>query len=66
MRHRLASPLGLVTAVGTFFGGFALTGSLMWAVPLAVATALGVYLMVDDRTPVRWPTMSMSRTPTAR
>jgi hypothetical protein len=51
MRHRLASPVGLATAVAVFFGVFVLSGSLVVAVPLAAAAALGVYLMVDDRTP---------------
>lgn len=51
MRHRLASPLGLLTAVLVFSGVFALSGRLLLAVPLGAAAAIGVYLMVDDRTP---------------
>lgn len=51
MRHKLAGPAGLGTAVAVFFGTFALTRSPLWASLLAAGAALGVYLMVDDRTP---------------
>ncbi|WBB70783.1 hypothetical protein [Micromonospora sp. WMMD812] len=53
MRHKLAAPAGLITAVVVFVGIFAFTGSLVWSPLLAVAAALGVYLMVDDRTAAR-------------
>lgn len=49
MRRRLATPLGLVTAVLVFGLAYAITRSLLWAPILAAAAALGVYLMLDDR-----------------
>ncbi|MFE9653286.1 hypothetical protein [Micromonospora sp. NPDC006431] len=49
MRRRLAAPVALATAVGAFALVFALTGSLLWAPLLAAAVALGLYLMLDDR-----------------
>ncbi|WP_117210944.1 hypothetical protein [Allorhizocola rhizosphaerae] len=53
MRHRLATPVSLLAAVGVFAGGYALTGSLLWSPVLAAAAAIGVYLMLDDRTPTQ-------------
>jgi len=50
MRHRLATPLSLLTAVGVFAGMYVLTGSLLWSPLLAFGAALGIYLMLDDRT----------------
>ena len=49
-RHRLAAPAGLLAAVVVFVVVFLLTRSLLWPPVLAVALAIGVYLMVDDRT----------------
>ncbi|WP_432971213.1 5-bromo-4-chloroindolyl phosphate hydrolysis family protein [Dactylosporangium sp. CA-233914] len=49
MRRRLAAPVALVAAVAVFGIVFALTGSVLWAPILAVAAAIGVYLMLDDR-----------------
>ncbi|TDC01773.1 hypothetical protein E1091_02190 [Micromonospora fluostatini] len=49
MRRRLAAPAALATAVAVFVGVFAGTGSFLWAPLLAVAAALGVHLMLDDR-----------------
>lgn len=53
MRHKLAAPLALVAAAVVFLGVFALTRSLLWPPLLAVGAALGVYLMVDDRSPLQ-------------
>ncbi|MEV0805352.1 hypothetical protein [Micromonospora sp. NPDC050200] len=53
MRHRLAAPVALAAAVAAFAGVFALTGSLLWSPLLATAIAIGLYLMVDDRTAAR-------------
>lgn len=50
MRRRLAAPVALVAAVVVFAAVFALTSSLLWAPILAVVAAIGVYLMLDDRT----------------
>ena len=53
MRHRLAAPVALAAAVVVFAVVFLVTGSLIWAPLLAVAAAVGLYLMVDDRTAAR-------------
>ncbi|PSK65505.1 hypothetical protein B0E53_02562 [Micromonospora sp. MH33] len=53
MRHRLAAPVALAAAVTTFAAVFLATDSLIWAPLLALATAIGLYLMIDDRTPAR-------------
>jgi hypothetical protein len=53
VRHRLASPVALVAAGAVFAVVFVVTGSLLWSPLLAVAAALGVYLMLDDRSVVR-------------
>ncbi|MFU8870366.1 hypothetical protein [Micromonospora sp. SL4-19] len=53
MRHRLAAPVALAAAVGAFALAFAVTGSLLWSPLLAAATALGLYLMLDDRSAAR-------------
>src|SRR5262249_49187239 len=53
VRHRLAAPVALVAAVAVFAVVFLLTGSLLWSPLLAVAGALGVYLMLDDRSALR-------------
>ncbi|SCG39468.1 hypothetical protein [Micromonospora inositola] len=53
MRRRLAAPLALAAAVAAFALVFAVTGSLLWAPLLAVAAALGLYLMLDDRSATR-------------
>jgi hypothetical protein len=53
VRRKLAAPAALVSAVGVFAMVFLATRSLLWAPILAVVAALGVYLMVDDRTPVQ-------------
>jgi hypothetical protein len=54
VRHKLAAPAGLGTAVVVFFGIFVLTGYNLWLPPLlALPAALGVYFMVDDRTPAQ-------------
>ncbi|MFJ6195404.1 hypothetical protein [Micromonospora sp. NPDC092111] len=50
MRHRFAAPVALTVAVAAFAGVFAVTGSLLWSPLLAAAAALGLYLMLDDRT----------------
>jgi hypothetical protein len=49
MRRRLAGPVGLVTAAAVFVGVFLITHSLVWPPLLALGAALGVYLMLDDR-----------------
>lgn len=51
--RRVAAPLALLVAVGTFAGLFAATGSLLWSPLLAALAALGVYLMADSRTPAQ-------------
>ncbi|MFF5171516.1 5-bromo-4-chloroindolyl phosphate hydrolysis family protein [Micromonospora sp. NPDC000089] len=53
MRHRLAAPVALVAAVAVFAVVFLVTDSLIWAPLLALAAAVGLYLMVDDRSPAR-------------
>ena len=53
MRRRLATPVSLVVAVLVFAGVFAFTRSLLWAPLLALAAAVGVYFMLDDRTPLQ-------------
>ncbi|MFE9201994.1 hypothetical protein [Micromonospora sp. NPDC007230] len=53
MRRRLAAPVALAAAVGAFALVFAITGSLLWAPLLAAAVALGLYLMLDDRSAAR-------------
>ncbi len=53
MRHRLAPPVALAAAVGAFTLVFTLTDSLLWSPLLAAAIALGLYLMLDDRTATR-------------
>ncbi|MEO3924167.1 hypothetical protein ABGB07_09955 [Micromonosporaceae bacterium B7E4] len=53
MRGKLAAPVALTTAVAVFAGMFVLTGSFLWAPLLAVAAAVGVYLMIDDRSPAQ-------------
>jgi hypothetical protein len=49
----LAAPVALVAAVVVFFGVFLFTRSLLWPPLLALVAAFGVYLMVDDRSPVQ-------------
>jgi hypothetical protein len=49
VRARLATPLALVSAVAIFVGAFVVTGSLLWSPLIAVAGALGAYLMLDAR-----------------
>jgi hypothetical protein len=49
VRRRLAAPVALVAAVAVFGLVYAFTSSLLWAPILAVAAAIGVYLMLDDR-----------------
>ncbi|GAA3451104.1 5-bromo-4-chloroindolyl phosphate hydrolysis family protein [Dactylosporangium matsuzakiense] len=49
MRRRLAAPVALVAAVVVFVVIYLLIGSLLWAPILAVVAAIGVYLMLDDR-----------------
>jgi hypothetical protein len=49
VRHRLATPLSLLIAVGVFAGMYVLTGSLLWSPLLAGVAAFGAYLMIDDR-----------------
>lgn len=51
MKHRLATPVALLGAVGVFAGMYFFTGSLLWSPVLAFAAGLGLYLMLDDRTP---------------
>lgn len=51
MRGKLATGLGLITAVVAFAGLFLLTGSILWSVVVGLVGALGVYLVVDSRTP---------------
>ncbi|GIG94355.1 hypothetical protein [Plantactinospora mayteni] len=53
MRGKLAAPVALATAVAVFTGTFVLTGNFLWAPLLAMAAAVGVYLMVDDRSPAQ-------------
>ncbi|MDM4719324.1 hypothetical protein QTQ03_06825 [Micromonospora sp. WMMA1363] len=53
MRHRLAAPVALVAAVVAFVATLAITDSLLWSPLLAAGTALGLYLMLDDRTAAR-------------
>src|SRR6266480_7402830 len=53
VRHRLAAPVALAAAVVVFFGVFLFTRSLLWPPLLAGVAAFGVYLMVDDRSPVK-------------
>jgi hypothetical protein len=53
VRHRLAAPVALIAAVAVFAVVFLLTDSLLWSPLLALAGALGVYLMLDDRSAVR-------------
>jgi hypothetical protein len=49
VRHKLAAPVALAAAVAVFFGVFLATESLLWSPLLAAVAAIGVYLMVDDR-----------------
>ncbi|MFC0004847.1 5-bromo-4-chloroindolyl phosphate hydrolysis family protein [Micromonospora siamensis] len=53
MRHRLAAPVALVAAVAVFAVVFLVTGSLIWSPLLALGSAVGLYLMLDDRTSAR-------------
>jgi hypothetical protein len=53
MRRRLAAPVSLVAAAVVFAAVFAITRSLLWAPILAIAAAIGVYFMLDDRTPLQ-------------
>ncbi|PZG16715.1 hypothetical protein C1I95_16945 [Micromonospora craterilacus] len=53
MRRKLAAPVALAAAVAVFTGVFAATTSFLWAPLLAVAAALGVYFMLDDRSPAQ-------------
>ena len=53
MRHRFATPVALAAAVLVFAAVYALTGSLLWAPVLAVVSAFGAYLMLDDRSRTR-------------
>jgi hypothetical protein len=50
MIRRVAAPLALLVAVGSFAGLFAVTRSLLWSSLLAAVAAIGVYLMLDSRT----------------
>lgn len=52
MRAKLATPVALAGAAGVFIGLFLITGSLLWSLILAALASLGLYLMLDDRTPV--------------
>jgi hypothetical protein len=49
VRSKLATPVALLAAVAVFFGVFVFTHSLLWSPILAIGTAVGVYLMLDDR-----------------
>lgn len=49
MRHKLAAPTGLITGVVVFIGVLLPTQSVLWPSLLAIAAAVGVYVMVDDR-----------------
>ncbi|WP_433533256.1 hypothetical protein ACQPYA_15265 [Micromonospora sp. CA-263727] len=49
----MAAPVALAAAVAVFAGVFAVTTSFLWAPLLAVAAALGVYFMLDDRSPAQ-------------
>jgi hypothetical protein len=51
MRAKLAAGAALVSAVVIFAGVFLLAGSVLWSALVAAAGALGIYLMVDARTP---------------
>ena len=51
MRTKLAAPVALAAAVAVFAAVFAVTTSFLWAPLLAAAAALGVYVMLDDRSP---------------
>ena len=51
MRAKLAAPVSLVAAAGVFTVVFLITHSLLWSPVLAALAALGLYLMLDDRTP---------------
>ncbi|MFG1801463.1 5-bromo-4-chloroindolyl phosphate hydrolysis family protein [Micromonospora carbonacea] len=53
MRHRLAAPVALTAAVAVFAVVFRATGSLIWSPLLAVGGAIGLYLMIDDRSAAR-------------
>jgi hypothetical protein len=53
MRAKAATPLALATAAGVFVVLFLLTRSLLWAPVLAALAAVGVYFMLDDRTPAQ-------------
>ncbi|GIH06174.1 hypothetical protein Rhe02_42410 [Rhizocola hellebori] len=53
MRAKLAAPASLATAVGVFAVLFLMTHSLLWSPLLAALAALGLYLMLDDRTPAQ-------------
>jgi hypothetical protein len=53
LRHKLAAPAALAAAVLVFLAVFVLTRSLLWPPLLAVVAAIGVYLMVDDRSPLQ-------------
>jgi len=53
MRHRLAAPVGTAVAVAVFLVVFLVTRSLLWPPLLAFAAAVGVYLMLDDRSRAR-------------
>jgi hypothetical protein len=50
MRGKLATPVALVATVATFTVVYLVTNSLLWSVVVALAAALGIYLMLDPRT----------------
>lgn len=52
MRGKLAAPVALAAAVAAFTGIFLISGSLVWSPIVALVAALGVYLMIDDRSRV--------------
>jgi hypothetical protein len=52
MRGKLAAPVALVAAVAAFTGIFLISGSLLWSPIVAIVAALGLYLMIDDRSHV--------------
>jgi hypothetical protein len=53
VRAKLATPVALAAAVLAFTLVFVVTGSLIWSPLVAIAVAVGAYLMLDSRTPVQ-------------
>jgi hypothetical protein len=51
MKAKIATSVALVSAVVIFAGIYLLTESLLWSALVAAAGAVGVYLMMDARTP---------------